>query len=146
MFAQSRSFNFFFLIFFYWAYFIPGQEWLWVQAAAVAEILRPEKGRTGSAGLLNGSLCGHHTSVTLSRALPWETSTWRQLGSELWLPRPPSSRPSAMFFALSALLKDLLYGQQPQRLCPFVLHLQREDHVFSMCWEKGRRAHPEMLG
>lgn len=51
-----------------------------------------------------------------------------------------------MFFALSALLKDLLYGQQPQRLCPFVLHLQREDHVFSMCWEKGRRAHPEMLG
>lgn len=100
----------FFLIFFYWAYFIPGQEWLWVQAAAVAEILRPEKGRTGSAGLLNGSLCGHRTSVTPSRALPWETSTWRQLGSELWLPRPPSSRPSAMFFALSALLKDLLYG------------------------------------
>lgn len=136
MFALSHSFNFFFNYF-----FLRGLLHTWGRAAlgsgcSSRDPDTPEKGRTGRAGLLTGSLCGHHASVAPSRALPLpsETSTWHQLGSERWLPLPPLPAPAPGSSYFSPLLRDLLDSRQPQRLCPFV--------PIGRCWdETGGRKH-----
>lgn len=46
------------------SYFTAGEQWLQVQAGAIARVLKSKKGGMGGFGVLHGSLRGHHVSVT----------------------------------------------------------------------------------